>query len=192
MRASTSSDDTDPGNDDARTEDLVDTAAPAGPPVVESAPSTGEVRISGPGSGSFELALFYVQSGQHLKALEIYEDLLENNPMDASVHNNIGIIHLNTSNNAEAIQSFNNAILIDANYDTAHNNLGDALRRDGRDGEAERMFKRALEINPRNADAMTNLANLYSNAGRIEEAKFQYLQALRLNPASAIGRCQQE
>ena len=119
LPARTSLDDTDAGNDDARTEDLVDAPVRAGPPVEESEPSPGEVQISGPASGSFELALFYVQSGQHLKALEIYEDLFENNPMDASVHNNIGVIHLNTSNNAEAIQSFNNAILIDANYDTA-------------------------------------------------------------------------
>ena len=154
-------------------------------PEPETRASASEVVITPPVVDPFELAVRYQQMGEYLKALEFYQEVLEQNYLNAKTHNNIGLIHRDLSDNSQAIEAFRRAIRIDPTYDKAHNNLGTALVNDGQKSEAEREFKRALDLNPENADAMTNLGNLHRNAGELEEAKFQYLRALRIDPSSA-------
>jgi len=151
--------------------------SPAPPPV--QAPSVTPAR------DPFDLAVFYQRSGDYLKALEQYNKVLEKDPLNAAVYNNLGLIHYATGNTVEAIRAFRQATYIDPKYDKAHNNLGLALRQAGQDAEAEREFERALQLNPKNAEALTNLAALAKKSGNIERAKVQYLQALQVNPANA-------
>ena len=151
----------------------------------EAPPEPSDLQINSSAGDPFELALFYHQSGDYLRALEYYNQMLDQNPMNKSVHNNLGLMYMSMANNPEAIRSFNTAIRIDPRYDKAYNNLGTVLMEDGQDAGATRAFERALELNPQNGVAMTNLASLSRRAGDIEEAKFQYLSALQVQPSSA-------
>jgi Tfp pilus assembly protein PilF len=173
VSSTTDDDDRPPTLPEGRT-----TEDPSTDPPAESEPA----QISPPAADPFRLAVFYQQQGDYPKALEYYQQILNNNPLNAVVHNNVGLIHNSLSNNEEAIRSFRSAILVNERYDLAHNNLGITLMADGRDAEATGEFRRALELNSQNTAAMTNLAILSKNAGKLEDAKFQYLRALQLDP----------
>ncbi len=146
-------------------------------------PAPGGVQIGPSDADSFRLAVFYQQQGDFPKAIESYQQILNDNPLNAVVHNNVGLIHHDLSNHEEAIKSYRNAILVNETYDVAHNNLGITLMAEERNAEATGEFRRALELNSQNTSAMTNLGNLSKNAGKLEEAKFQYLRALQIDPA---------
>ena len=156
-----------------------DLASSPNPPVV------GEPRVEPAASDPFELAVHYHRTGDYLKALGYYEEVLEANPLNASAHNNLGLLHQVMSNNSEAIEEFRVALVIDDNYALAHNNLGTALLEAGEEQEAVREFQRAIDINPQYAPAITNLANYYKREGKTEQAKIQYLKALQADPSSA-------
>jgi Flp pilus assembly protein TadD len=157
----------------------------AAAPAARAASPGGRGEITPPARDPFDLAVFYQRSGDFLKALDQYNKVLERDPLNPSVYNNVGLIHYSTKNTPEAIKAFRQATYIDPKYDTAHNNLGLALQQAGQDAEAEREFERALQLNPKNAAAMTNLAALARKFGNVERAKIQYLQAIQVNPVNA-------
>jgi Flp pilus assembly protein TadD len=163
----------------------VATQPSAAAPSAQPASSSGTGEVTPPSRDPFDLAVFYQKSGDYLKALDQYNKLLERDPLNASVYNNLGLIHYATNNPLEAIKAFRQATYIDPKYDKAHNNLGLALRQAGQDSEAQREFERALQLNPQNAEALTNLAALARKFGYIERAKVQYLQAIQANPSNA-------
>ena len=72
--------------------------------------SLPDLQINSSSGDPFELALFYHQSGDYLRALEDYNEMLDQNPMNKSVHNNLGLMYMSMANNPEAIRSFNTAI----------------------------------------------------------------------------------
>ena len=158
--------------------------SPVAPPARTASPS-GRGGVTPPTRDPFDLAVFYQRSGDFLKALDLYNKVLEKDPLNAPVYNNLGLIHYTTKNTPEAIKAFRQATYIDPKYDTAHNNLGLALQQGGQNAEAEREFERALQLNPKNAAAMTNLAAVARKSGNIERAKIQYLQAIQVNPGNA-------
>ena len=158
------------------------TAAASAARAAAPAPGGG---VMPPSRDPFDLAVFYQRSGDFLKALDQYNKVLEKDPLNAPVYNNVGLIHYSTKNTPEAIKAFRQATYIDPKYDTAHNNLGLALQQAGQNAEAEREFERALQLNAKNAAAMTNLAALARKSGNIERAKIQYLQAIQANSGNA-------
>jgi Tfp pilus assembly protein PilF len=158
--------------------------APAPPPETSAAPASNTLREE-TARDPFELALFYQRTGDYPKAFDYYNRVLAADPLNAPVFNNIGLLHLAMSRNADAIRAFRNAIAVDPNYAMAHNNLGIALMNDNQDSEATRELERALQLNPQNAEALTNLGILARREGQAEEAKFYYLRALQVNPGHA-------
>ncbi len=154
-----------------------------GNPTTDPSPASDTVQIGPPAADPFRLGVFYQQRGDYPRALGYYQQILNANPLNAVVHNNIGLIHRAMSNNEEAIASFRSAIYVDESYDLAHNNLGITLMEEGQTAEATGEFRRALELNPRNTAAMTNLAILVKDAGEFEEAKFGFLRALQNDPS---------
>lgn len=147
-------------------------------------PQQPGVQITASSRDPFELALFFQRSGDYLKAFEQYNRVLDKDPLNASVYNNMGLMHQASHNYLEAIKVFRQATYINPNYDKAHNNLGTALMGAGQDPEAGREFNRALELNPKNSEAMTNLAILARKSGNIDQAKTLYLRALQVNQSS--------
>jgi len=94
------------------------------------------------------------------------EAALKLNPLDADVHNNLGISLKNKGNLDAAIQHFNRALTLDPRHAGAHNNLGLILKNNGQIEAAYHHFSRALEINPNFEEARRNLESI---AGQINE-----------------------
>jgi Tfp pilus assembly protein PilF len=163
----------------------VEAAPPREPPAPAaaepSAPQPPSIQVAPVSRDPFELAVFYHRSRDYLKAFEMYNRVLEQDPLNAAAYNNMGLLQKEMGNVPEAIRAFRNAILIDPNYDTAHNNLGTTFMLAGQNSEATREFNRALQLNPNNAGALVNLGILTGKNGNPEQAKTQYLKALQIN-----------
>ena len=163
---------------------------PAGAPRPEPEPATLEstaprAAVTPAASGPFELALFYQRSGERLRALDYYDQVLDVNPMHAEALYNVGVIHMGANDNIEAMRYFRQAAAADPAYDAPHNNMGTILMSEGRDQEATQEFTRALAINSRNAAARVNLAVLSRRAGDLDAAKTHNLLALQIDPDRA-------
>lgn len=163
-----------PGRETARA------AAPA--PSADGAPST-------PASGGdlMNVALYHHRAGDFENALIAYRTLLQQNEMNAAVHNNIGLLYQQKNLLDDAARAFERALLIDARYALAHNNYGVTLLRQGRPDAAVARFRTVLEIDPRNVDAMVNLALAEKDAGRAEQARASLLRALGEAPRHAMA-----
>jgi tetratricopeptide (TPR) repeat protein len=100
----------------------------------------------------------------------------------AETHYNLGIALANAGRTREAIEQFEQAVQIEADYDQAHVDLGNALLHIGKVTEAIAHYEQALRINPDYAAAHVNLGMALVNMGKVDEAMRHYRQALRINP----------
>jgi tetratricopeptide (TPR) repeat protein len=143
------------------------------------------------GGASFLLALAGgVVSAHRLTAfrdeLKIWLDVVENNPRAAATAQyNVGTIFLERGNPQAAIDYFQRALKIEANYAKAEFNLGTALSAVGRHDEAIAHYRRAIEIQPDYILAHNRLGHVSLQAGRPEDAVAHFQTALRLAPNDA-------
>ena len=119
----------------------------------------------------------YARSGLLEAALAAYQTAAQHNP---EVFVNIGIVHLNLGNYAEARADFQRAIDHNANQGWSYRLLGFADDRLGQNEGAIAALERAIALDPNDYEARGALARLYRNAGREQEAR-QHL---------ALGRAQ--
>ena len=154
-------------------------ASPAAEPPNES------VAVSLGTKDPWELANGYYRIGKFEMALVLLKQMLEKDPLNPRVLNNIGVNYLALGKNNEAISAFRSATLATPGYDAAHNNLGTALMNVGQYSEAEREFTRALSLNSRSTEALINLGRLAKSTGNPEKAKNYYLKALQINGSNA-------
>jgi Tfp pilus assembly protein PilF len=153
-------------------------AAPSGPgPRAPIATSTGA-----PAADHLALALYYHRIGDFENALSRYLALLEQNEASAEVHNNLGVLHQDRGNDAEAIRALQRAITIDPRYVKAHNNLGVVHLRGRRLEQAAAEFRIALGLDARNVESLVNLALVQRAEGRPAAAADLLREALEVDP----------
>lgn len=129
-------------------------------------------------------ALYYHRAGDFEKALAAYRSVLQQNELNAAVHNNLGLLYQERGMLDEAAAAFQRAIILDDRYALAFSNYGVTLLRQGRPDAAAAQFRRALEIEPRNADVLVNLALAARDRA---EARSALLRALGESPAHALA-----
>ena len=95
----------------------------------------------------------------------------------AKMQYNQGLEYYNTGQYEKAIQSFKNAISLDADYIDAYYNLGVILQQTNKDAEALNVFKQIIVRNPSDYDAVYNAASLSTKLGQIDNAK-KYLSLI--------------
>lgn len=88
----------------------------------------------------------------------------------------------------EALDKYNEAILIDPNYAEAYNHSGVVLFSKGMVSEATSLFDQALNIRPDYPEALSNKANLLMVSGDAENAITCYRKSLNLCPNSVYVR----
>ncbi len=154
---------------------------PAPPP---TAPAVPAVR-AGSEPDHFRLALYYQRAGDFENALLHYRAVLQQNELNAEVHNNLGLLYQEKGLLAEAVTEFERALFIDQRYVRAYNNLGVTFLSLNRFDQAAAQFRTALTLDPRNVDAMVNLAIALKSTGQADQARAQLLRALELDSHSA-------
>jgi tetratricopeptide (TPR) repeat protein/peroxiredoxin len=119
---------------------------------------------------------------------EVFFELARrDDPSAAEAYYGLGSVYLQQGKNAQARESFERVLKLQANYPgtlpRAWNNLGILVAREGHTDEAIQNFRRALEIDPDFLIALVNLGNAYRKEKRWDEAKAVLERADELSPA---------
>ncbi len=125
-------------------------------------------------------AIEFERTGRYEEALNIYEDLKNNN--NAIVLHNAGTLHLKKGNTNEGIRNLEEVFEKDPDYELslrAHINLGNAYIRNRMIQKAEDEFKKALEICPGHTDAIYCLGALEFNEKKNYEEAVRYWEIIK-------------
>ena len=131
---------------------------------------------------TFNQAIIAHQEGRLEEAEQLYRSILENQPTNFDVINNLGIILCNLGSLDEAETSYKKAIELKPDYPEAYNNLGNTLLKLERLDEAELSCKKAIELKPDYPEAYNNLGNTLLKLERLDEAELSYKKAIELKP----------
>ncbi len=109
-------------------------------------------------------------AGQYDDALEIFRGILEDNPNDPTMWNDVGGQLLQLGKLTEAIEILIHATQLAPDMVEAHNNLGCAHRRLNRPQFAIPAFKKALSLKPEFIDSYVNLIAVLKEIGEYDQA----------------------
>jgi len=133
----------------------------------------------------FNLAVYYHQKKNYLKALELYDKALQLDPADARPYNNRSLIHQKLGNKDQAVEGFLKAIRLDPEYGKPYNNMGLVYYHEGNYSGAAANFEKAIELGENHMESYNNLAIVYKNLNRLKEAKALYKKILTRVPSHA-------
>jgi tetratricopeptide (TPR) repeat protein len=115
-------------------------------------------------------------------AIQLYEAILSIRPAHAPALINLGTIHYNLRQYANAEQLYRRATLSDPEYALAFFDLGNVLDEMQRLPEATEAYQKAVALVPQYADAHYNLALAYERQGHRRRALRHWLTYVRLDP----------
>ncbi len=133
----------------------------------------------------FNLAVYYQQNKNYIKALELYDKALQLDPANARTYNNQSLIYQELGNKDKAIEGFLKAIRLDSGYGKAYNNMGLTYYKEGNYSSAVTNFEKAMALDENNLESYNNLAIVYKKLNRLNEAKALYKRILTLVPSHA-------
>jgi Tfp pilus assembly protein PilF len=90
-------------------------------------------------------------------------------------------------NRQAALECYQKALRIDANFYPALNNMGTLFQQQGNHAQAKEAFMKAREINPEDGEAYINLGHVLFEEGQFRPAVDQLNQGLQRSPQSAVG-----
>ncbi len=116
------------------------------------------------------------------QAMDLYRKILELRPRHAAAAINLGTIHYNLREFAQAEQNYRLATESDPDYALAFFDLGNVLDEMKRLPDAVAAYQRAIALVPQYADAHYNLALAYERQGLRRRALRHWLTYVRLDP----------
>lgn len=108
-------------------------------------------------------------------------------PGFAGFHMNLGNVHVERGELAQAAQCYARAAELDPGNADLLNNLGALSKAQDRFDDAERCYRKAIELAPEHINAHNNLGLLFAAQGRFEEAVRYYLASIALMPNHPDG-----
>ncbi|MCB1196591.1 tetratricopeptide repeat protein [bacterium] len=117
--------------------------------------------------------------------IDQYKQILEIDPQDFRIRNNLGVVYAQLKLYDEAIKEFNLVLEQEPNYTTALLNMGSAYGDKGALDKAIETFQRAIEIDPAYAKAHQNLGVAYFRNEQYKEAITPYEKFVELNNGQA-------
>jgi len=130
----------------------------------------------------FDQALALGEKGQYAEATVEWKALLETNPDDVRILNNLAFALAKTGRYEEAIPEYEKALQLNPQYYAIHNSLGRALVAVGRLDEASLHFEKALEAYPESPELHDNLGRVLAAKGRVDEAIAEFEKAVEVDP----------
>jgi len=118
------------------------------------------------------------------QVITAYETSLRLDPKSAGALVNLGTIHFNARNWAEAERCYRAALEADPTYALAHFDLANLYDERGERNKALEHYEAALLISPHYADAHYNLALLYQGSNQPMKAVHHWTRYLKLDPNS--------
>ena len=113
-------------------------------------------------------------------AINLYNEILKDNPFNRDAHNNLGVALQALGEHKKAITSYEKAIEIDPNFANAYSNLGNALNLLSEFKNAITCYEKAIEINPSFTSAYNDLGQIFKKLKNNEKAKDCFEKSLQL------------
>jgi tetratricopeptide (TPR) repeat protein len=133
----------------------------------------------------FQRGLELEQAGAPVdQVIAAYETSLRLDPKSAGALVNLGTVHFNARNWAEAERCYRAALQADPGYALAHFDLANLYDERGERHKALEHYEAALLISPHYADAHYNLALLYQGSNQLMKAVHHWTRYLKLDPNS--------
>jgi tetratricopeptide (TPR) repeat protein len=127
------------------------------------------------------------QSGQVPRAVQIYQEILAQNPLDYNALHLLGFAMMQLRKPERAAALIGRAIALNPGEPAYHNNQGEAFRVMSQWDNAAASFRAALKLNPAYAEAANNLGLVFQMQGNFGEAVSAFQNALRINPNYALA-----
>jgi len=128
----------------------------------------------------------------YCSALAIWTDTAAERPGNWRAVTEVGTALAADGRTAEAIVSYQHALLLRPDYAMAWANWGVTLGMEGKFDDAVAKLQKSLELDPRSASAHYNLGLALSKQDHSDLAKAQFEQALRLDPTFSKARLRLE
>jgi tetratricopeptide (TPR) repeat protein len=140
--------------------------------------------VAGNPRGVQEIFLEAVQAeeaGEKVRAIQLYQQIMERDPSFAPAWINLGTIHFHLREFGWAEQLYRQATQIDPSYVLAFFDLGNVLDELQRPEESIAAYSRAVALAPGYADARYNLALAYERRGERRSALRHWQTYIRLD-----------
>lgn len=135
------------------------------------------------------LALQYHRTGQLAQAEQLYQQVLSQQPHQATALHLLGVIAYQQGQLSMALDYYQRSIALEPNRPAVHNDLGTALRQQGEIEAAIAAYQKAIALQRDYTDAFYNLGNAYLQRQQWAEAIPQYRQAIVLDPNHVNAHC---
>jgi tetratricopeptide (TPR) repeat protein len=132
-----------------------------------------------------QLAYEYYQAGNLDQAEFVCREILEEQPDNAEMYNNLGLLLGEKGNIDDSVACYRKALELDPNLADAHYNLGNVLKGQNQLLEAIKSYRRAIELDPVSLDALMNFGNALQGVEQYDEAEQCYQKALHISPHNA-------
>jgi tetratricopeptide (TPR) repeat protein len=126
-----------------------------------------------------------LRAGLLLEEINGHVMMLEANPADAVLHDDLALLYNETGDAAGAIREFSASFRLRPSSPPAAYNVGFALLTGGRQDEARSYFERALQLDSQYALAHYSLAADFERRGDRVQAVRHYREAVRLGASDA-------
>ena len=159
-----------------------------GAPPPPNAPAVAPAAIGAPipKSEAGAQQLIHGNAGQAIAVLtEALKDTGLANDRRASILNDRAVAYARAGQLKAALEDYNRAVQLFAEYPAAYNNRGNLLVALGQPSEAIKDFDRAILLAPGYAAAYSNRANALIKLGKHADAVRDFTKAIELMPASA-------
>lgn len=135
-------------------------------------------------NNALQIARSQYKSGEYDESLKSFQKALEQDPTNAIIHNDMGLVLLKKELYASAEGRFAKALELDDACAECYNNLGYLKTALGQPVEAEKYLQKALVLKPDYVDPYFNLAVMYEKNGDVGKSVEYYQEYLKRIPKS--------
>jgi Tfp pilus assembly protein PilF len=129
-----------------------------------------------------QLAHAFQKKGLFQEALQEYQNALQLNSEDITLHNNIGALYNQLKKEEMALQHYRKAVSLNPNFSISRHNIGALLYRQQQYKEASEHLKTAVAFNPGFSDSHYLLGMSLLKLGQSKQGMKEITEAIRLNP----------
>jgi tetratricopeptide (TPR) repeat protein len=127
-------------------------------------------------------------NGKISEALDSIELLIKDYPNESLLFNIRGACYAALGKLEDAVQNYQNALVIKPDYSDVSYNLGNVLKDLGHLDEAVTSYKKTIAVEPNYHAAQYNLGVTFQELGLLDDAAEQYEKALNIKPDNIEAR----
>lgn len=117
-----------------------------------------------------EEGISHVENGKYLKAIDVFNEAITENPVDYEAYHNRGLSYLILNDLDAAENDLDKAIKFNPNYSNSYYLRGNVYQKKDNSYSAIKNFEKAIKLNPYHIDAYLKCAIMYGLQNEMEKA----------------------